>query len=132
MRVAQRPLLLPRIARLPVVRDRVAGRRPALQLPVLRGRIAARTFPARRDLEGDHERRGATYSTDSVGKNIETVRRSRGPCEGQKKPPQHCDHMFGLRRAGDNSTRRWHAYHLPLYFGWTDRLSYCRNKILFT
>ena len=42
---------------LPVVRDRISGPRPALQLPAPRGRIAARTFPARRNLEGYCERR---------------------------------------------------------------------------
>src|SRR5262249_51369172 len=73
MRGAQRALLLPRIARLPVVRDRIPGPRTALQLPAPRRGFAARTFPARRNLEGDRECRNSACFADSVGQNIETA-----------------------------------------------------------
>src|SRR5262245_41847278 len=135
MRLTQRPLLLPRIARLPVVRDRISGPRPALQFPDPRRRFAAGTFPARRNLEGDRERRNAVCFADSAGQNIENTGAFGGSCglcgrQGETLNP--CANIFSYRRAGYSiiltpSVSPHHAY-----FGRNVRLRHRQGRTPFT
>src|SRR5215471_5911971 len=135
MRAAQRALLLPRIARLPVVRDRISGTRQAFQLPAPRRGVAARTFSARRNLEGDRERRNAAYFADSVGQNIETaqtVRRSPGLCGGQGEPLNPCANIFSHRRDGYRFTLTSPLCPHGAYFGRDLRLQNRQSRTPFT
>src|SRR5262249_41155453 len=125
----------PRIARLPVVRDRISGPRLALQLPAPRRGVAARTLPARRNLEGDRERRNAIYFADSMGHKLEGAGAfggNRGLCGRQGEPLNPCANIFSYCRAGDSFTLTFPACGHHAYFGRNVRLRYRQNRNPYT